>query len=197
MTVRSGIGSPESAGLAGFRYHPQVRRLCSTPQNVNIFLTPYFGVTSKVTLRLQNMGNHGSRKRNHFLATPAQTRNQETHQQSLSLLALNTNTQVRMQVCSSRLRKAGQTSATPKNMWLGCGKPSKQDGRQRVTKERTTSHDYSSRHNTNILCLKKMIPFQSVQHHLLTFGHHDGVSLQAHPCVLRSSSHAKPMLGLP
>ena len=51
-----------------------------------------------------------------FLATPARTRNQRTHQQSLSLLALHTNTQFRVQVCSNRLRKAEQTNATPKNM---------------------------------------------------------------------------------
>ena len=51
-----------------------------------------------------------------LLALPSRTRNQETHQQSLSLLALNSNIQFRIQIYSSRLRKAGQTSATPKNM---------------------------------------------------------------------------------
>ena len=64
---------------------------------------------------------------NIFLVTPARTRNQETHQQSLSLLALHTNTQFRTQV-GSRLRKAGQTSATPKNM-SGSDVEAKQTGR--------------------------------------------------------------------
>ena len=66
-------------------------------------------------------------RRKNFLATPARKRSQGTHQQSLSLPALHTNTQFRMQVCS-RLRKAGQTSATPKNM-SGSDVEAKQTGR--------------------------------------------------------------------
>ena len=62
-------------------------------------------------------------------------RNQVTHQQSLSLLALNTHLQFRIPVCSNRWRKAGQrarhTRTCPSRML-----PSKQDGRQRGTKGR-------------------------------------------------------------
>ena len=60
-------------------------------------------------------------------------------QQSLSLPALNTNSQFHPQIRSSRLRKAGRTSATPKNM-SGSDVDPKQAGQsaQRNARLRTT-----------------------------------------------------------
>ena len=70
---------------------------------------------SDVTLDCRSHGNQASCERKNFGQRTTRTRNQATHQQSLSLPAPNTNTQLRIPVCSNSLRSR-TTSAAPKSM---------------------------------------------------------------------------------